>query len=123
AAGRERWTLHVAWPVLACAAAGHALVIPTWGARGAAAVTGMTACAAAFVSVVLVWRAWRVAPRARTFLRSGAVAACAYALTAFVPAAGLMLALKLACACLFSIAALALSGELGARRALRPQPA
>jgi O-antigen/teichoic acid export membrane protein len=124
AAGRERWTLHVAWPMLACAALGHALLIPSLGARGAAAVTALTACAGASASVVLVWRAWRVAaPPARTFVSSAAVAAVAYALTALVPSAGLMLAPKLACACLFAFAALALLGEFGARRALRPLPA
>jgi O-antigen/teichoic acid export membrane protein len=123
AAGRERWTLHVAWPTLACAFAGHALVIPYWGARGAAAVTALTACACALVSLALVWRAWRVAPPARTLLASAAVAACVYALTALFPAAGLMLALKLACACVSAALALALLGEFGARRSLRPLPA
>jgi O-antigen/teichoic acid export membrane protein len=120
AAGRERWTLHVAWPVLACAAVGHALVIPHWGARGAAVVTALTACAGALASVLLVWRAWRVAPPARTLISSVAVAACAYALTALVPSAGLSLALKLACACMFAAVALALMGEFGARQRLRP---
>jgi O-antigen/teichoic acid export membrane protein len=120
AAGRERWTLHVAWPTLACAALGHALLIPSLGARGAATVTAVTACAGALLSLALVWRAWRVATPARTLLSSTAVAACAYALTALVPSAGLLLALKLACACLLSAAALALLGEFGARRTLRP---
>lgn len=120
AAGRERWTLHVAWPTLACAFVGHALVIPSVGARGAAVVTTLTACACALASLALVWRAWRVAPPARTLASSTAVAACAYALTALVPSAGLMLALKLACACVLSAGALALLGEFGARRALRP---
>jgi O-antigen/teichoic acid export membrane protein len=123
AAGRERWTLHVAWPMLACAALGHALLIPSSGARGAAVVTALTACAGALASLTLVWRAWGVAPPARTFVSSALVAACAYALTALVPSAGLLLALKLACACLFAFATLALLGEFGARRILRPLPA
>ena len=123
AAGRERWTLHAAWPTLACAALGHALVIPYAGARGAAFVTTLTASACALVSLALVWRAWRVAPPARTFASSAAVAACAFAITALFPAGGLMLALKLACACLLSAAALAALGEFGARRSLRPLPA
>jgi O-antigen/teichoic acid export membrane protein len=123
AAGRERWTLHVAWPTLVCAAAGHALLIPSWGAAGAAVVTTLTGLACALASVALVWRAWRVAPPARTLASSAAVAACAYALTAYVPAAGPLLVLKLACACLLAAAALALLGEFGARRRLRPLPA
>jgi O-antigen/teichoic acid export membrane protein len=123
AAGRERWTLHVAWPTLACAFVGHALLIPSLGARGASVVTTLTACACAFVSLALVWRAWRIALPARTLLSSAAVAACAYALTAFVPSAGMLLALKLACVCALSAAALALLGEFGARRVLRPLPA
>jgi O-antigen/teichoic acid export membrane protein len=121
AAGRECWTLHVAWPMLACAAVGHALVIPAWGARGAALVTAATACAGALASGALVRRAWGVAPTARTLACSASVAMCAYALTALVPAGGLApLALKLACAALFSAAALALLGEFGARRHLSP---
>ncbi|HVF41730.1 MAG TPA: oligosaccharide flippase family protein [Pyrinomonadaceae bacterium] len=123
AAGRERWTLHVAWPTLACAALGHALVIPYAGAWGAAVVTALTACACASVSLALVWRAWRVAPPGRTLLSGAAVAACAYALTALVPSAGPLLALKLACVCALSAAALALLGEFGARTPLRPLPA
>lgn len=123
AAGRERWTLHAAWPTLACAALGHALVIPYAGARGAAFMTALTACACALVSLALVWRAWRVAPHARTFASSAAVAACAYALTALFPAGGLMLALKLACACVLSAGALAVLGEFGTRRSLPPLPA
>lgn len=123
AAGRERWTLHVAWPTLACAFAGHALVIPYAGARGAAFVTASTACACALASLALVWRAWGVAPPARTLLRGALVAACAYALAALVPSAGLLLAPKLACVCALSAASLALLGEFGARRGLRPLPA
>jgi len=122
-AGRERWTLHVAWPTLACAFAGHSILIPMFGARGAAAVTSLTACAGALVSLTLVWRAWRVAPPARTFVSSALVAACAYALTALLPSEGPMLALKVACACLFAFVTLALLGEFGARRFLRPLPA
>jgi hypothetical protein len=83
-------------------------------------VTALTACACALLSLALVWRAWRVAPPARTFASGAAVAACAYAMTALVPSAGLMLALKLACVCVVSAAALALLGEFGARRSLRP---
>ena len=123
AAGRERWTLHLAWPMLACAFVGHLILIPTFGARGAAAVTFLTACAGALLSLGLVWRAWRVAPPARTFVSSALVAACAYALTSLLPSGGLLLALKVACACLFAFATLALLGEFGARRALRPMPA
>jgi len=121
AAGRERWTLHVAWPMAAGAAAGHALLIPHFGARGAAAVTAATACAGALASLALVRRAWGVRLPARTLLSSAAVAACVYAFAALVRADGLApLALKLACASLFAAAAFALLGEFGARRALRP---
>lgn len=120
AAGRERWALHVAWPTLLCAAAGHALVIPAWGAGGAAAVTAATSGAAALASIALVRRAWGVSPPARTLAGSAAVAACAYALTALLPAAGLGLLLKLGCAGLLAAAALALLGEFGAGRGLRP---
>lgn len=123
AAGKPGWTLHVAWPLLVSAAVGHLLIIPRAGAAGAAFVTASLACAAALVTAALVRGVWRVSPPAPTLWRSAAVSLSVYALTALVPAPGLLLLPKLACAGLFVLAALILSGEfsreeIGAARAL-----
>jgi O-antigen/teichoic acid export membrane protein len=127
AAGKPRWTLYVAGPLVACAAAGHLFLIPRAGAVGAAFVTASLACAAALASVGLVRRLWRVAPTPATFGRSAAVSAAAYALAALLPGPGLLLVPKLAAVSLFALGALLLSGEfkaeeLGAARALFRRP-
>lgn len=123
AAGRQAWALHVAWPLLAGAAAGHLLLIPRAGALGAACVTAGLAGAGALVSARLVRRLWGVAPPARTLWRSAFVCAAAYALAAALPAAGLLLVLKLAGGVLLVVIAFVLlgefdAGELRAARAL-----
>nr|MBA3243332.1 oligosaccharide flippase family protein [Acidobacteriota bacterium] len=97
AAGKPGWTLHVAWPLLLSAAAGHFFLIPRAGAVGAAFVTTALACVAALVTVCLVQSVWRVAPPAPTLWRSAAVSLSVYALTALMPAhGGLLLVPKLA---------------------------
>lgn len=114
AAGKPRWTLHVAWPLVACGAVGQLFLIPRAGANGAALVNASLACAAALASVALVRRLWRVAPTPATVGRSVAVSICAYALAALVPGPGLLLFPKLFAAFGFVSAALVLSGEFDA---------
>lgn len=114
AAGKPRWTLHVAWPLVACAAVGHLVLIPRAGAVGAAFVNASLACAAALVSVALVRKLWRVAPPAATLWRSVAVSVCAYALAALVPGPGFLLVPKMLAAFGFVPAALILTGEFDA---------
>lgn len=128
AAGRQVWTLHVAWPLLACAAAGHLLLIPAAGATGAASVTSGLACAGALVSALLVRRLWRVAPPAATLWRSAAVCLLAYTSAAALPASGVLLFVKLAgvgllAACAFVALGEFDANELGAARSLIGRPA
>jgi O-antigen/teichoic acid export membrane protein len=123
AAGRPRWTLHVAWPLALSACAGHLLLIPRAGAAGAAWVTTACACAGALVTVALVGRLWHTLPPARTLARTALVSLLAYALAALIPSPGLLLVLKLPVACACVVVALVLLGEfseseLGGARAL-----
>ncbi len=123
AAGKALWTLYVAGPLVACAAAGHLVLIPKAGAVGAAFVTASTACAAALVSVGLVRKLWRITPPAVTLWRSAFVSVMVYKLMAFLPGEGLLLAPKLLAAFVFVLAGLLVSGEftaqeLGAARSL-----
>jgi len=116
AAGKPDWTLHVAWPLLACALLGHFILIPVAGAMGAALVTTFFAIAGALVTMVLIHRLWRIAPSARTLWRCVVVCASSYIIAATFPAATwLSLALKLAGAGLFVIVALWLLGEFSAK--------
>jgi O-antigen/teichoic acid export membrane protein len=123
AAGKPRWTLYVAGPLVACAGMGHLFLIPRAGATGAAFVTASLACAAALVTVGLVRNLWRIGPPAATLWRSAFVSVLAYKLTALLPGDGILLAPKLAAVFAFALGALVLSGEfaaeeLGAARTL-----
>ncbi len=117
AAGRPKWTLHAAWPLLVAAALLHPLVIPRAGGSGAALVTTALACVAGFTTLALACRLWRIPPPARTLLCGVAVGALAYAAAALVPAQGLWCVVKLACVCALAACALLLLGEFGPRPA------
>lgn len=114
AAGKAAWTLHIAWPLLLCAIAGHFILIPLAGAIGAAWVTTVIAIAGAIVSIGLVHRLWQIAPSLGTLWRSAIVCASAYTMTAALPTTGFALALKLMGAGLFVIVELLLLGEFSA---------
>jgi len=60
AAGRPSWVMIAAVPVLPLALAGHLLVIPRFGARGATVVTLVVAAVAAGLALAATHRAWRV---------------------------------------------------------------
>lgn len=114
AAGKTAWTLHVSWPLLAGALAGHCLLIPLAGTIGAALITTVIAIIGALVSIGLVRRLWRITLPAGTLWRSFVVSAMVYAAVAEFPLTGVALALKLAGAGLFVIVALLLTGEFSA---------
>lgn len=111
AAGKINWTLHVAWPLMVCAALGHLLLVPLAGAMGAAFVTTVLAITGAIVSLGLVRRLWQITLPTSTLWRSLLVSAVIYVAVAEFPVAGFALALKLAGAGMFVIAALVLTGE------------
>lgn len=115
AAGRPRWTLHAAWPLVLAAAALHPFAIANAGGTGAAAVTTALACAAGFVTLALACGLWRIAFPARTLLSGASVGALAYAACALVPAPGLWCLAKLAGVCALAACALASLGEFGPR--------
>jgi O-antigen/teichoic acid export membrane protein len=60
AAGRPGWVMTAALPVAPLALAGHLLVIPRFGARGASVVTLVVATVGAGLALIAVYRAWRV---------------------------------------------------------------
>jgi len=113
-AGRQHWTLHLAWPLVPCAAASHLLLIPRFGAWGAALGTTVLAGAAALVTLGLVHRIWRISPGPRTFWRTLIVSVTAYAIADLLPASGSLLIVKLVGAVLWSMAFFFILGEFTA---------
>jgi len=97
--------------LLVSATVGHLLVIPHFGAMGAAVVTTSVATAGAFAALIALYSVWRVAPPLPSLLRSVAVTSGVFALATFLPASGLLLIAKLPVLAILSIAALHLLGE------------
>lgn len=115
AAGRPKWTLHAAWPLVLAASLLHPLVIPRAGGVGAALVTTALACVVGFVTLLPACRLWRVRLPARTLLSGVAVGALTYAASALVTAPGPWCVVKLACVCALAFVALLALGEFGPR--------
>jgi len=107
------WTaalLAAPMPILAIAA--HSVVIPRYGAYGAATVSATLALAGAAVSLVAVCRITRLPVPWTTLLRSAAIFAAAYFVAAAWPTAGIMLFIKLFLLSLAVVAAFLLTGEV-----------
>jgi O-antigen/teichoic acid export membrane protein len=100
--------------VLAAAIAGHLVLIPRFGALGAAMVTTVCGAAGALASLALVHRLWNVYAYA-TMARAAVLALPAYWLAARVPSAGLLvLLLALGLLAVAIAIAFVLLGELDA---------
>lgn len=82
AADRPRWAFVLAGPMLLLAVVGHALLIPRLGAIGAAMVTSTLEWLGALLSLVAVYRVWRISPPRGTVLRSVLLSGLAYAMAA-----------------------------------------
>jgi len=97
-------------PILAVAA--HAVVIPRYGAQGAATVSATLALAGAAVSLFAVCWINRLPVPWATLLRSTIIFTAAYFAAAAWPAAGIMVFVKLGLLSLAVVAAFVLTGEL-----------
>jgi O-antigen/teichoic acid export membrane protein len=95
AAGKPRWTFALTGPLLPVAIVGHLIIVPSFGALGAAGVTASVACMGALVSVLAVRHTWQILPPATTLLRSVLLSALAYPLAVLWPATGFLVLLKL----------------------------
>jgi O-antigen/teichoic acid export membrane protein len=122
-AGKHHWTLWVAAPLLTGAFGGHLLLIPLWGAMGAAAVTTALACTGALISLLLVRKLWSIAPPVETLGRSILVCVHVYAIFAWLPAYAPLVILKVAGAAIFVVAAFAVLGEFSAEEIGRARAA
>ena len=112
AAGKPRWTMALAVPLVPLAITGHLLMIPRLGAIGAALVTAVMAGLGALMAILAVYRAWRVFPPPGTLLRSAVICALAFVVAASWPTPGLWLVLKVAVITTIIPLAFLLLGEL-----------
>ena len=107
--------------VLVGALAGHLVLIPRYGALGAAMVTACASVAGGLASVLLAQRAWRVNAY-RTLIRGALIAGPVYWLATLLPVrGGVALVAKLAGLSALVVAAFVATGELDAdeRRRVR----
>lgn len=115
AAGKAHWTFLIAGPLVPLALGGHLLLIPRFGALGAAAVTtGVTVCGAV-AAVGAVWGRWRVRPPCVSVARSLVLCAAAYTLAVLWPTGGLLLLLKLAAVSMLVLVGFLIAGEFRGR--------
>lgn len=111
AAGRPRWAFFFVGPLVPLALLGHMLLIPRFGAFGAALVTALFASLSAIAQLVAINRVWRVVPPASTVWRSALLCGVAYAVATVWPTPGFLLFLKLPVLAFVILAAFVLLGE------------
>ena len=113
AAGRPRWTIVLAAPMVPAALLGHLLVIPRAGAIGAAFVTAATSLGAAGVGCLAVRRLVGIPLPLKTLARALVVGVAAYwAGASLLPEPGITALVGLVMLTAAAAAALVLAGEL-----------
>jgi O-antigen/teichoic acid export membrane protein len=95
AACPPRLTLMLSAPLVLLAIAGYWLMIPTFGAFGAASVTALCSWLGAVASVWVVYRLWAIVPPMGTLTRSVLAGVLAYAIAVLWPAPGFWVLVKL----------------------------
>jgi O-antigen/teichoic acid export membrane protein len=113
--GKAKWTFWIAGPLVPLAALGHLVMIPRFGAFGAATVTTALSVGAAAVTLGAIWQMWRVAPPVASLARSVLLCAGAFALASLWPTAGVMLVMKLAVISVLVVIGYLVLGEFSGR--------
>ncbi|MBN1832536.1 MAG: oligosaccharide flippase family protein [Deltaproteobacteria bacterium] len=114
-ADKPRLPIGLMGPLVPIASLAHYLVIPRFGAIGAALMTTALSWVAALVAILAVGRIWGVFPSLGTFLRSIMISGLTYAFALLWPAPGCLLILKLILIGIFITVAFLLSGEFSHR--------
>jgi len=96
AARPPRLTLILSAPLFLLAMAGYGVMIPPFGALGAAFVTTFCSWLGAMTIVLVVYRLWSIVPPIGTLWRSVVISVLAYLLAVIWPTTDLMLLVKLA---------------------------
>jgi O-antigen/teichoic acid export membrane protein len=111
AAGRPNLPFHLTGPFVPLAIGFHLLLIPRFGAIGAAVATAVLSWAAAGATMLAVYRMWNILPSSVTLLRSIMVCGLAYTFAVLWPAPGFLLVLKLSVIGIVIVFAFLLLGE------------
>ncbi|MEL6492350.1 MAG: oligosaccharide flippase family protein [Cyanobacteria bacterium J06634_6] len=112
ASDRPQWTAIVTVPMPLLAVLGHWLLIPKFGALGAAMATLLIAGGGAIAGVIAVYRRWQVLPAGMTLVRSCVVGIGGGAISYYWVTPGLWLLLKLPVLAIATIFLLWLLGEV-----------
>lgn len=119
AAGRLNWTIVLTAPLLLFAFVAHVLVIPKFGATGAATVTAVVAIAGALAACATVRILLHTRLPLATLLRGVVLGGTAGWLASTVDLAGVALVAMLAALTVILVAAIGLTGELRASERAR----
>ena len=95
AGGKPVWAFALVGPLVPLAIVGHLVMIPRFGAIGAASVTTGCAMLGALASAFATYRLWQILPTAKALLRSLMVSGVVYVIAVFWSAPGILLLLKL----------------------------
>ena len=114
-ADKPRIPIGLMGPLVPLASLAHYLVIPRFGAIGAALMTTALSWVAALAAILAVARIWGVFPSLGTLLRSIMISSLAYTFALLWPAFGFLLVLKLLLIGIFITVAFLLSGEFSHR--------
>jgi len=112
AASRPGLTIALTGPLLPLVTVAHVLLIPRFGPLGAALATSFIAVLGASVTVLAVYRVWKILPPASTLIRGILISGAAYMITAFWPTPGFLLFIKLPLIGLLVLFAYVLLGEI-----------
>jgi O-antigen/teichoic acid export membrane protein len=94
-AAKPGWTFRIMGPLVLAQLVGDLLVIPRYGAMGAAVVGTICAVAGATICIMLVRKIWGILPPLPTFLRSVAIGVAAYVAASLWPTPGVLAFFKL----------------------------
>ncbi len=111
AGGRPGWTVALAAPLVPLVIIGHLLLIPRFGAIGAALVTGSGSLIGALGAVFAVRRMWAISPPLPTLARGILIGAMAYGLGVLWPVHNLFVLPKLVAIAVAVLVAYYLLGE------------
>jgi O-antigen/teichoic acid export membrane protein len=112
AAGRPSMTFAISGPLVPLALMAHVILVPRFGAVGAAAATTVLTCLGAGVAILVTYRQYGVRPAPVTLLKIFAITVIAYALSASWKTSGAVIILKLAAVTIVIFICLFLLGVL-----------
>ncbi|MDT3776281.1 oligosaccharide flippase family protein [Nitrospira sp. MA-1] len=97
ASGAPLFTLYLSIPLVVLVLIGNLVMIPRFGAFGAAMVTALCQGIGALASLFAINRLWGIFPPIGTFLRGAIISVLAYTLAVIWPTSGLLLMMKIGC--------------------------